>query len=87
MVDVEYLMFEVGKFVEDSLHSARLRVGEEHLTETITTNQSYKLFDTHQVEFIENIVEQQYRFLTRMVKQVLELCQFQRQCETLLLPL
>ena len=86
-VDLENTVFEVGKLVEDGLHTAGLGVGEEHLAETVAADKGDELLDTQHVELVENIVEQQYRLLTQQVEQILELCELECQRETLLLPL
>ena len=80
-------MVERRHFVKDGLHATGLGVGEEHLSKAVAADERYKALDAKKVKFVENIVEQKDWFLPSMVHDILELSQFKRQCETLLLSL
>ena len=73
--------------VEDRLHATGLGVGEEHLSETVAADEGDELFDPQEVELVEDVVEEEDRLDAMMVEQILELRQFQREGETLLLTL
>lgn len=80
-------MFKIGKFVKDGLHTTRLCVGEEDLTETFAANKGNQAFNTEDVEFVKDVVEEEDGFLARMVEHILELSKFEGKGKTFLLAL
>ena len=80
-------MGEGGQLVEDGLNTAGLGIGEEHLAEAVAADEGDESLDTEEVEFVEDVVEEQYRLLPGVVEHVLELSEFESECETFLLAL
>ncbi len=70
---IKYTVVKLWKFVKNSLHTTRLGISEEHLTETVATNQGNQLLDAQNIQLVKNIVKKQDWLLSQIVIHILEL--------------
>ena len=62
-------------------------VGNKDLSETLSPHKLHNLFNAVGIKFVEDIVEKQQRSAVRSMAKEIELCQFQGQSISLVLPL